>query len=153
MKRSFYIFISIFVALLAVSSCSFETDTVDGDSNMEGMWHLESIEHMSVADSTADSVQNFSNQRIFWSFQHDLLQLKDYDGGRTTLLCRFHIADGKVDLYNFYINQRSHDSILVNLAPVIPYGFSSLTPTFNYRLKGGRLTLSTDSTRMNFKRF
>lgn len=48
MKRSFYILVLFIATAFAVSSCSLETDNVPGDGDMEGMWHLVSIEYLNV---------------------------------------------------------------------------------------------------------
>lgn len=153
MKRSFYILILFIATAFAVSSCSLETDNVPGDGDMEGMWHLVSIEYLNVDGAGKDSVADMSGERVFWSFQHKLLQLKDYDGGRQTMLCRFDIADGKLTLHDFYINARSHDNLTTDMTKLTPYGLTSLTPTFSYHISGGKLTLEADGEVMRFKRF
>lgn len=153
MRRSIYIFIALILTTLSITSCSFETDTIDGDGNMEGMWHLERIS-WAAADSTGyDSIADYSKQRIFWSFQHELLQLRDFDSGHLPLLCRFDISDGKLSLHEFYLNVRSHDNPITNLSELTPYGIESLTPTFDYSISGSKLTLKSGNTTLNFVRF
>lgn len=153
MKRSFYIIVLFLAAAFAVSSCSLESDTVSGDGNMEGMWHLESIEYLATESTGKDSVADFSGERVFWSFQHKLLQLKDYDGGRQQMLCRFDIADGKLTLHDFYINTRDHDNVTTDISKLEPYGITSLTQTFSYNIDGSHLTLRDETKTLRFKRF
>lgn len=149
MKKKAFIALSVFAMILAMTACSFETDTVDGDGDMEGMWHLESI----VKSTTAgDSTNDLSNSRIFWSFQHDLMQVKDYDSG-DSYFGRFTISDGTLSLHDFYDNQRAHDDTITDVSKLIPLGITSLTPVYNYSISGSRLTLKNDSTTMKFKRF
>lgn len=153
MKRSFYILILLMAAAFTLSSCSLETDTVSGDGNMEGMWHLESIEYLATDENGSDVIDDFSGERVFWSFQHDLLKLKDYDGGRKEMFCRFDIADGKLTLHDFYINSRDHDNITTDMSILEPYGITSLTQTFSYNIDGSHLTLKDGTKTMRFKRF
>lgn len=154
MKRSFYILISLFFITFIISSCSFETDTVAGDGDMEGMWHLERITNTTSTDSiTHESTVDLSNKRIFWSFQHKLLQLQDYDLKDTLILCRFDIADGKLSLSEFYLDHNNADSLTEDASYLLRYGINSINPVYNYSIDGSRLTLRTDSSVLSFKRF
>lgn len=152
MKRSFYIFISL-IAVFVISSCSFETDTVSGDGDMEGMWHLERITKTSRDSAGSETVVDLSKKRIFWSFQHKLLQLEDYDKPDTLILCRFNISGGKLSLSEFYLDHNNSDSLTTNLSLLVPYGVNSVNPTYDYTINGSNLTLRADSTTMSFKRF
>ena len=79
--------------------------------------------------------------------------LKDYDGGRKEMFCRFDIADGKLTLHDFYINSRDHDNITTDKSILEPYGITSLTQTFSYNIDGSHLILKDGTKTMRFKRF
>lgn len=136
-----------------MSSCSFETDTVSGDGDMEGMWHLERITQTHSDSLNHESVVDLSKQRIFWSFQHKLLQLEDYDKTDSVVLCRFNISGGKLSLSEFYLDYDNSDSITTNVTYLEHYGINSLNPVYDYTINGSRLTLRADSTTISFKRF
>lgn len=154
MKRLYYILIlPLLFITLSLGSCSFETDTVDGDGKIEGMWHLESIEYLGQSNNSKDSVQDLSNKRLFWSFQHKLLKLNDADGYVNQLLCRFTVGNGKLNLTEFYIQYRDRDSLINDVSQYVPYGIYSANPSFDYNISGGRLTLRTDSTVLRLRKF
>lgn len=120
---------------------------------MEGMWHLERITKTSSDSAGSETVVDLSKKRIFWSFQHKLLQLEDYDKPDTLILCRFNISGGKLSLSEFYLDHNNSDSLTTNLSLLVPYGVNSVNPTYDYTINGSNLTLRADSTTMSFKRF
>lgn len=151
MKR---ILFPILLTLLFTCIVSCETDTIDGDGKIEGFWHMESIESLAT-DSTVDSVQDMSRKYVFWSFQHNLLELSDKGGEYQQLYCRFKAEDGQLTISEIYIPTYGKDSLATEASlPIIkPYGISKLNSTFSYDIDGGKMTLTGEGVRLRFKRF
>lgn len=147
MKKIIYtLFISTLV--LITTSCSwFETDNA-GD--FEGMWHLRSVENL--GDGTT---LDYSKQRIYWSFQKNLLQMEDKNGNITTLLWRFSHQEGKLIISKPYRYDRENgDELLENTELLEPYFIYNLEETFTIEhLGSGTMRLASPSVRMSFKKF
>lgn len=137
-----------------LASCSLETDTVSGDGKIEGFWHLERVETL-AADSSAETiVTDYSHLRLFWSFQHNLLELSDKDGNYKWINCRFAISGGQLTINETYIeSDNRYDDPTTDLSLLAPYGITRLNPTFSYTISGSHLTLTDGNTRLYLKRF
>lgn len=141
-----------FVAL-CLGACSIETDTVDGDGDFEGFWHLVQIETV-AADSTEEStIQDLSKQRLFWSFQHKLLQLRDFDENNSTYLCRFEIANGQFTITEAYYAVYGNDTLMTDISDLAPYGVMQINVPYSYQIDGSNMTLSYGNTRLRLKKF
>ena len=80
MKRNILLSIIFILTVVSFASCSFETDTIDGDGKIEGFWHMERIDTLvsdSAGVSTVVATKDLSRELLFWSFQHKLLELSD----------------------------------------------------------------------------
>lgn len=156
MKHNFIFFFSIIILAICFSSCSFETDKVDGDNDFEGFWHLESIETVST-DSTSESItKDYSKQRIFWAFQMKLLELQDFDNDRIpSVFCRFNIVNGKITITEAYrfSDAEQQDVPLDNDSVLIHYGIPALNTTYDYSIDGSKMILSAGNTRLRLTKF
>lgn len=141
------------VIAICISACSLEADNVDGDGDFEGFWHLESIETLSTDSASTSPVQDLSHQRLFWAFQHKLLQLKDYDEPNRTYLCRFDISNGHFTVTNAYYSSNGDDHAVENDSVLVPYGIPGLNKQFDYSIDGGNMTLTCGNTRLRLKKF
>ena len=75
--------IALFTAVMALTSCGMEIET-SGNGDLDGFWNLTQV------DSTATGVTaDVHEQRLFWSVQHKLLQLSDYQNQNPMCLLRF----------------------------------------------------------------
>lgn len=137
-----------------LASCSLETDTVSGDGNIEGFWHLERIETLATDSTSESTVTDCSKMRLFWAIQHKLLQLTDKDGNYKVLNCRFTVSGGQLTITEVYeASTERVDTPTDNVSLLAPYGITRLNPTFSYTISGSHLTLTDGNTRLYLKRF
>lgn len=153
MKRNIILFTIMAFVAVCLASCSLEADNVDGDGDFEGFWHLESIETLAADSTSSATTQDLSHQRFFWSFQHKLLQLKDFDGPNKTYLCRFEIAGGKFTVTQAYYSSNGDDVPIENDSVLAAYGIPGLNKQFDYSIDGGKMTLTSGNTRLRLKKF
>ena len=157
MRRNISLFLFSILSISFLAACSFNTDNVSGDGNLEGFWHLERIEYLSTdaaGATTVSSVSDLSNQLIFWSFQQKLLELSDkLDESRGALLCRFTANDGHLTIDNVYIPSYDTDSLSTDVSLLAPFGMDQLNKTYSYTIHGSKLTLTGSDRRLFFTRF
>ena len=67
-------------------ACNIETS---GNGDLDGYWSLRQIDTLSTS-----AAADVSERRIFWSFQHQLLQTDDRTNTYASCLFRFHHGDG-----------------------------------------------------------
>ena len=79
----------VFLVLLLFCSCDIETSK-NGD--LDGFWHLERVDTISTSGSL-----DLSQEKLFWAFQKDLLQLR---GDKQEFYLRFNHHDNQLDLSN-----------------------------------------------------
>ncbi len=148
------LYLSLLAAVvLVLSACSIDTDTVAGDGDMEGFWHLETIQTLPTDSTQSTVIRDLRDQRFFWSFQHKLLELRDYDSGNKTMLCRFAIAGGQLTITEAYIESLGNDQQTTDTTLLAPYGITRLNQPYDYRINGSRMTIDVDTTRLYLKRF
>ena len=131
-----------------LSSCSwFETDNA-GD--LEGLWHLRSVENLDDG-----SVADYSRQRIYWAFQKNLLEMEDKSGNTAVLLWRFSHQEGKLIISSPYRYDRENgDELLETTELLEPYFIYNLEETFTIEhLGSGTMRLASPTVRMSFKKF
>lgn len=152
MKMKYLLFVVILAAGL-FAACTFETDNAPGD--LEGMWHLESIEMMAADSTQKDTMIDLSKEYRFWSFQASLLELDNKNGeGDSSLLMRFDINGSKLSLHDPYVYDRDvDDHVLTEPAKLLPYGISGLQDEFTFSISGKHLTLLSATRRLRFKKF
>lgn len=153
MKQKIFLFPLVVFAVICLAACDLEADKVPGDNDFEGFWHLERMEMLATDSTSEPVVQDLSNQRIFWSFQHKLLQLRDYDNGYSQYLCRFQIAGGKITITEAYYWKDANDHPITDGTLLKYYGIADLNTSFDYHISGSHMTLSNDSIKLNFKKF
>ena len=72
----------LLMALGSLSSCTLESS---GNGDLDGYWHLESIDTLATG-KTGD----YSNRRFFWGIEHRLISVSDIDReGRLGYYFRF----------------------------------------------------------------
>lgn len=138
----------IFAAILSAVVCSCELETSD-NGDLDGMWH-----YVATDTLTNGATEDVSAKRIYWSFQNKLLQLEDKSGTNGRFLLRFDKSGNALRLYSPYVYDRENgDKALDDPTPLTPFGINALEETFTIeRLDGSRMTLSTDSLRLHFKK-
>lgn len=156
MRRNIFLFLFSILSISFLVACSFNTDKVSGDGDLEGFWHLERIEYLSTdaaGATTVSSVSDLSNQLIFWSFQQKLLELSDKSDEISTVLCRFTANDGNLTIGNVYIPSYDTDSLSTDVSLLAPFGMDQLNKTYSYTIHGSMLTLTGSDRRLYLKRF
>lgn len=153
MKRHIFLFALLGLVVAGFAACTLEADKVSGDGKLEGFWHLESIT-TEAADSTSQPVvESLKEKRLFWAFQHKLLQMSDRDRVYKDYYCRFSVSSGQLTLTEAYANTYGKDSLLADWAPLAPYGVSEKMPVFRYKIKGGKMDLTIGTKRLHFVKF
>jgi len=146
MKRYYNIIIA-FIFTTFVFSCEIETS---GNGKLDGMWHLLTIDTLS-----SSVTEDMSSKRIYWSFQHNLVQFDDKANGNRSILLRFdNSTDSILRLYDSYIYDRENgDKPVEDINILIPFGMNAFDETYTIEhLTGNTLILSTDKLRLNFKK-
>lgn len=148
MRKTLYTLFIVSMMAAIVTSCSwFETDNA-GD--LEGLWHLRSVENLS--DGT---VTDYSQQRIYWAFQKNLLEMQDKSGNMTSLLWRFSHVESKLTISQPHRYDRENgDEPLETTEQLLPYFIYNLEETFAIEhLGSGTMRLASENVRLSFRKF
>ena len=106
----------VFLVLLLFCSCDIETSK-NGD--LDGFWHLERVDTISTSGSL-----DLSQEKLFWAFQKDLLQLR---GDKQEFYLRFNHHDNQLDLSNPHLRDREKDDPSISSSTMYlirPYGIN-----------------------------
>lgn len=147
MKMRRYFNILFFVAAV-VGLCSCELET-SGNGKLDGMWKLVSVDTLSTS-----GVRAMSGERIFWSFQHKLLQLDDKSGNRQSVLFRFEHNGGSLRLYDPYLYDRTNgDAPVTDAGELAPFGVSALEENYTVEsISGSKMVLRSEALRLSFRK-
>lgn len=134
------------LAAVLVSSCEIE---MSGNGKLDGMWHLVSVDTLSTS-----GVRDMSEERIYWSFQNRLLELDDKSGVNHSVLYRFELSDGILNLRDPYIYDRENgDKPLTNIIMLVPFGINELEENFTVEGLGhGKMVLRSEYLRLKFRK-
>ena len=134
--------------LAAVLVCSCEIE-MSGNGRLDGMWHLVSVDTLSTS-----GVRDMSEERIYWSFQNRLLELDDKSGVNHSVLYRFELSDGILNLRDPYIYDRENgDKPLTNIIMLVPFGINELEENFTVEALGhGKMVLRSEYLRLKFRK-
>lgn len=144
----------LLLALDSLSSCTLETSS---NGNLDGYWHLESIDTLATGH-TGD----YSNRRFFWGIEHRLISVSDIDReGRTGYYFRFEQTGDSLFLGKVYKNNWHQDNgenggdIPVDDVEVLRYyGVNELEEHFaKEALSGSKMVLRSKTLRLKFRRF
>lgn len=148
MKKLFYLYISILV--LTLSSCHLESMQDNGD--LTGFWHLERIDTIQTG-----GVNDLSGRRIFWAVENKMLVMQGANGNYSF---RFRQTGDSLILSDPYRNYgheeegQGGDVKVTDPSVLHQYGIHHLEEHFHKdKLKGTDMVLSTDSLRLQFKKF
>lgn len=144
--KCYIVILFIGVCMLFVCSCEFETSN---NGKLDGMWHLVRVDTLSTS-----GVKDMEEDKIYWSFQFNLLQLEDKSGQRVNLLMRFEHKDNILRLYDPYIYDRTNgDKPLSDISLSAPYGVNSLEENFSIESMGNdKMVLCTEYLRLYFRK-
>ena len=134
--------------LAAVLVCSCEIE-MSSNGKLDGMWHLVSVDTLSTS-----GVRDMSEERIYWLFQNRLLELDDKSGVNHSVLYRFELSDGILNLRDPYIYDRENgDKPLTNIIMLVPFGINELEENFTVEGLGhGKMVLRSEYLRLKFRK-
>lgn len=145
--KTIFTTLAALACLWATPSCTIETSD-NGD--LDGYWHLEGID--TLPDGGHADLQE---QRLFWSFQHHLMELVDRDRQYDEVILRFSHTDDSLIVSEPRFNDRERgDSAITDVWRIAPYGVNNLRENFEVeKLKGGKMILKSSLLRLNFRKF
>jgi hypothetical protein len=136
----------IFLALLLFGSCDLETSK-NGD--LDGFWHLERVDTLSTSVSL-----DLSEEKLFWAFQKDLLQLR---GDEQEFYLRFNHHDNQLDLSNPHLRDREKDDPEISSSTMYlirPYGINEEEEYFQVvNLDNDNMVLRNQNLQLWFRKF
>lgn len=142
MKKILY----IFATLLVFFSCDLETSK-NGD--LDGFWHLERVDTLSTSGSL-----DLSQEKLFWAFQKDLLQLR---GDQQEFYLRFNHHDNHLDLSNPRLKDREKDDPAISSSTmylILPYGINEEQEYFQVvTLNSDDMVLRNQYLQLRFRKF
>lgn len=142
MKKILY----IFSTLLLFFSCDIESSK-NGD--LDGYWHLERVDTLSTSGSL-----DLSQEKLFWAFQKDLLQLR---GDEQEFYLRFNHHDNHLDLSDPHLRDREKGDPAIRSSTmylILPYGINEEQEYFQViTLNGDDMVLRNQDLQLWFRKF
>ena len=130
------------IVLLCFSTC-----TLEAAGDLAGMWHCVYI------DKGAASAE-LKDQKVYWSFQGNLLLLEDKAGNHSRILYRFKKNGNTLELREPYRYDRENgDELLTTPSLLNFYGIDALSITFTIQQSGNTMALVNSNVTLHFKRF
>ena len=139
------LFVWAFACMALLSACSIETSD-NGD--LDGFWRLEQVDSVGRG-----AVTDYSGQGIYWSFQHQLVQLSDQHG--LNIIYRLAVADGTLSLDRPYVFDRTEgDTPLTDVDVLRPFGVNALQEQFRIVTLGSEsIVLESSVLRLHFSKY
>ena len=135
------------VAMFCISACSLESDS-KAAGDLAGMWHCVYIEKKGAA-----SVE-LKDQKVYWSFQGNLLLLEDKAGNHSRILYHFTKNGNTLELKEPYRYDRENgDELLTTPSLLSFYGIDTLAITFTIQQSENTMALVSNNVTLHFKRF
>ena len=127
-------------------ACDLETS---GNGDLDGMWFLASVDTIATLGR-----KDMADERMFWSFQHKLLQFDDKKGTHASVLLRFEHKNGNLKLYDPYIYDRENgDKLLTDSTVLHHYGMQNLEENFVVESLGGdKMVLRSATLRLRLRK-
>ncbi len=136
------------LSLSLFSSCELETSD-NGD--LDGMWHLMQVDTISTG-----GINDVVPQRIYWSFQVRLANLRSLVDG-PDVFCRFERNENLLRLHSFYFNDRPGGDPALDEATAVVLKkvmVDSLTQTYRIdNLDASTMVLSTNTLKLRFVKY
>lgn len=148
-KAMTHIFRNIMAAAavaVALGACTIETS---GNGDLDGFWHLVRVDTIATG-----GVKDLSAERIFWSIQGPLLDVRDADGRYQECISHFERQGDSLFIKEFYINDREGGDIIVDSQmQLAPFGINSLKEHFYIMdLSGSHLALESATLHLSFEK-
>lgn len=134
-----------FLSLMFLCGCELET-TDNGD--LDGYWHLEQVDSLAGQRSI-----DYSQNKIFWSIQFELLQLSNLEDN--TIIYRLVYDNRQLTLANPCMFDRADGDTLVTHVEVLrQYGVNSLQENFKVvTLESRTMVLESPVLRLHFRKY
>lgn len=134
-----------FLSLMFLCGCELET-TDNGD--LDGYWHLEQVDSLAGQRSI-----DYSQNKIFWSIQFELLQLSNLEDN--TIIYRLVYDNRQLTLANPCMFDRADGDTLVTHVDVLrQYGVNSLQENFKVvTLESRTMVLESPVLRLHFRKY
>ena len=153
-KNIFYLVLSLTLLLPLGFSC--EKNPENGD--LDGQWQLMELRAKTdLSKPDYDSIVNKKDERIYWSFQLNLLMIR-YIGvpGMNDFIARFDYGHDKLNIAPTYVHYRERDSLLEDSSTRIlePVGISGNGEKFQIKkLNSKSMILSNSVKQLSFRKF
>lgn len=145
MKKILYLLLA---TLPLMMSCKMETSD-NGD--LDGFWHMVSVDTLSNSRQT-----DLSQQKVFWSFQKDLMQLRGSidQEALQEFYVRFSLQGDQLRLTSLHLRDREKDDPVVDettMYLIYPYGIWRAEETFTViKLNADEMILQNNELRLRF---
>ena len=127
-------------------SCDIESSK---NGNLDGFWHLERVDTISTYGSL-----DLSQEKLFWAFQKDLLQLR---GDEQEFYLRFNHHDNYLDLSDPRLRDREKDDPAISSSTmylILPYGINEEEESFQVvTLDNDNMVLRNQNLQLWFRKF
>lgn len=135
-----------FIVMLCFSACTLESDS-KAAGDLAGMWHCVYIEKGAASVGLKD-------QKVYWSFQGNLLLLEDKAGNHSRILYHFTKNGNTLELKEPYRYDRENgDELLTTPSLLSFYGIDTLAITFTIQQSENTMALVSNNVTLHFKRF
>lgn len=146
--------LAIILSMALLSSCTLESSD-NGD--LDGFWHLESIDSLQ-SGKTVD----VSNQKIFWGVEYKMIAARKENKVGESFYFRFEQTSDSLKITKVYIDHWHQDQGVdggdIPLGVVTDnlrlYGVNAIPEGFaKEALSGSKMILRSKTVRLNFRKF
>lgn len=154
MKLAGIALMALVASVLSFTSCTLESSD-NGD--LDGYWHLESIDSLATG-TTVD----LSQKRIFWGVEFKLISAREFDHGKERMYFRFEQTSDSLKITKVYLDHghqdRGDNGGDIPLDDVTDdlryYGINNIPEGFaKEALSGSKMILRSKTLRLKFKKF
>lgn len=154
MKAAGVALVAVLLSAMSFSSCTMETSD-NGD--LDGFWHLESIDSLATG-TTVD----LSQKRIFWAVEYKLISAREYDHSQERMYFRFEQTSDSLKITKVFLDHGHQDNGdnggNIPLDEVTPelryYGINALPEGFSKEaMSSSKMILRSKTVRLKFKKF
>lgn len=143
-----HLFLYILSIVLLFTSCDIETSD---NGQLDGYWHLVRVDTLTSGVSC-----DFSNTRVFWGVEMNLIQVVDHDNdsGHYGYLFNFEYKGNTLRLYNAHKHERADgDPLVENVEVLQSLGINSLDDFFTIeKLNKNDMVIKDDYLRLWFEK-
>lgn len=146
MMKRFYIYI-IGVVLLLVG-CDVETSN---NGNLDGFWQM-----TQMVDKQVNTIYDMCNSGLTWSFQGEMLELRDVKKIHQDIIGDFSYQGGTLSVNHLYIVDRDKGDVSIDdpITYLVPYGIGRLQDQFQVlELSSDQMILESADFLLRFRKY